>query len=289
MGRAHRVTARRIVGDQPREVLEVLRASMRKIGSLLVLACVLSLVASCSGGGGGDTPPPGTCVDFSGTWSTIEEIDTTPCPGGEVFTRHRTYTVTQEGCSFTISFGTLSWPGTIDGDQILYTATYEQPDSTATETAHITIAGDSLDGSSDWTWTDGVDTCSFTAGISGTRVDEPPPPGECVDFAGTWSTVQYEDGTDCGEGFYTFYEEYTVMQNGCDFTIATDTGTYTGTVVGDRVSWTGSFPEEGGTTTATINLTITGDSISGSRNWTWADDYSAYTCSGTTDITGTRL
>ena len=60
----------------------------------------------------------------------------------------------------------------------------------------------------------------------------------------------------------------------------------TGIVDGNHISWSGSYPEEGGTTTANINLNISGNSLNGSASWTWSGF--GEVCSGTTRISGTR-
>jgi hypothetical protein len=110
--------------------------------------------------------------------------------------------------------------------------------------------------------------------------------GECVDVSGTWSTTEVVDDTGCGGIIYTEYNTYTVTQNGCNITvIPSDGGSFSGTVSGNQINWSGSWQEGGGTVTANISLTISGDSLSGSSSWTWSDGYS---CPGTTQITGTR-
>jgi hypothetical protein len=114
-----------------------------------------------------------------------------------------------------------------------------------------------------------------------------PQPGTCVDVSGTWNTTEVDDATGCGEGFTTHDEEYTITQSGCNITIDGGLfGTASGTVNGSQITYTGSFPDEGGTTTGTVNLTISGNSLNGSANWTWSDGTSS--CSGTTQISGTR-
>lgn len=111
----------------------------------------------------------------------------------------------------------------------------------------------------------------------------------CVDVAGKWEMTEVVDATNCGEGTYTEYTTYTVTQNGCNITVVPGSNTdlrFNGTVKGNHISWTGSWPEEGGTTTAKINVTINADSISGSASWSWTDGTER--CSGTTQLTGTR-
>ncbi len=58
------------------------------------------------------------------------------------------------------------------------------------------------------------------------------------------------------------------------------------------MSWKGSFPEKGGTSTTTgMSLTLTGDpatSLNGSSQWTWSGPGTPSSCSGSSSITGTR-
>jgi hypothetical protein len=112
---------------------------------------------------------------------------------------------------------------------------------------------------------------------------------ECVHVAGTWNVTEVSDETNCGGGSAeTESNIYTITQNGCSIEV-TDEGrrTYTGTVSGSTITWSGSFPEEGGTTTIQqMTLTVSGDNISGSCFWTWTDGIES--CSGTTQISGTR-
>ena len=124
-------------------------------------------------------------------------------------------------------------------------------------------------------------------GDDGGGVPVPPDPTTCEDVSGTWNTTEVDDATGCGEGFTTHHEEYTITQSGCNITI--DGGLFgieTGTVSGSQITYTGSFPDEGGTTTGTVNLTISGNSLNGSSTWTWSDGTSS--CSGTTTISGTK-
>ena len=63
--------------------------------------------------------------------------------------------------------------------------------------------------------------------------------------------------------------------------------TFSGQICGNTLTWVGSYPEDGGTTT--INLmtaTISGNSFSSSSNWSWTDGVDS--CSGTTSSVGTR-
>ena len=112
----------------------------------------------------------------------------------------------------------------------------------------------------------------------------------CQNVAGTWSVTEISDERNCGGGSAeTKYMTYRVSQNGCNISVTNTTygvGPFSGTVDGNHISWSGSFPEEGGTTTANINLNISGNSLNGSASWTWSGF--GEVCSGTTQNFGTR-
>ena len=109
---------------------------------------------------------------------------------------------------------------------------------------------------------------------------------DCENVAGSWSITEVADETDCGEGINTRYYSAVIIQIDCDITVTMEGVSYDGEVDGHRVEWTGSYPEDGGTTTATINLTVSGNTISGTASWTWSDAYES--CSGTSTITGSK-
>ncbi len=110
----------------------------------------------------------------------------------------------------------------------------------------------------------------------------------CEMTAGTWRTTEKIDATDCGEGTYTEYNTYIVTQSGCDIIVEDSYGgSYSGSINGSTISWTGSFPDDGGTTTVnSLILTVSGDTISGHASWTWTDGVDS--CSGTAQISGTK-
>lgn len=111
-----------------------------------------------------------------------------------------------------------------------------------------------------------------------------------TDLTGNWSISETVDATDCGEGIYDDSYTAAVVQNGNTLSVTIGGLVFNGTISGSRVSWTGSFPEDGGTTTITsMTLTVdpAGDGLSGDSAWRWSDG--ADTCSGTTTVTGSKL
>lgn len=138
----------------------------------------------------------------------------------------------------------------------------------------------------------GIMLATLSCGGGGDNVVTP-----TVSLSGTWSiteTVTSGSGVcadDVGDmRTYTL----TVVQSGNNLTATlSGTGTsldgtvFTGTVSGDQVNWSGSFPEEGGTTTVSdTSITATDTTLSGSADWQWSDGMDS--CTGTTSVTGVK-
>lgn len=112
-----------------------------------------------------------------------------------------------------------------------------------------------------------------------------------ADISGKWD-ISERGTSDCpGEASYSQEYRVTVEQEDNDLTVIAPSGTFSGSIDGDEISWSGSYPEDGGTTNITrLTLTISadGDNMVGSADWTWSDDTTS--CAGTADeITATRV
>lgn len=109
----------------------------------------------------------------------------------------------------------------------------------------------------------------------------------CSNVAGTWSTTETVHASSCGGGTTTEYNTYTVSQNVCALTVTTSGLTFSGQICGNAISWSGSYPENGGTTAITSSsYTLSGNTFTGTANWTWTGTSSS--CSGYTDVTATK-
>ncbi len=105
-----------------------------------------------------------------------------------------------------------------------------------------------------------------------------------VDVSGRWQIS--ENGTSNCPGEATFTDSYqiSITQQGSSLSVTTPAGTFSGVLNGRDLSWTGSYPEDGGTTTITsLSATIAADnnSFTGSASWTWSNG--TQSCSGRTD------
>ncbi|GAA0748363.1 hypothetical protein LRH25_12980 [Ideonella azotifigens] len=115
--------------------------------------------------------------------------------------------------------------------------------------------------------------------------------GQSLDVAGTWDIAETKGSNNCGDpvGEKTLYS-VTIQQTGNSLKLQTEDGqVFNGSIQTDTVEWTGSYPEEGGTTTLNeLKVTVTSDakSLSGSSSWTWTKG--SESCSGTTEVSGTR-
>jgi hypothetical protein len=79
-----------------------------------------------------------------------------------------------------------------------------------------------------------------------------------------------------------------ITQDDSAISLMMSTGnTFSGTVNGDIIEWTGSFEERGGATTFTsLSITASGSSASGNATWTWTDGIDS--CNGTMEIVASR-
>lgn len=109
--------------------------------------------------------------------------------------------------------------------------------------------------------------------------------------AGTWSVIDTIDANTCNEPNVA-QPAYTaeISQRENVLTVTTGALSFVGTVVNNRLGWTGSFPEDGGTTTITaMNLLFSEDgaSVSGNTSWTWTDGN--LNCGGSTTVSGQNI
>ena len=114
------------------------------------------------------------------------------------------------------------------------------------------------------------------------------PTGPEGGVAGNWSVSYTDDATGCGEGIFTGTSNYRIEQRGNALTVTIDGTVYNGTLSGTEGTWSGSYPEDGGTTSQQFTVTFTNSNsmLSGGSTWTWTDGTGG--CSGTTTITGSR-
>lgn len=110
------------------------------------------------------------------------------------------------------------------------------------------------------------------------------------DLSGQWNITETIRTSSCGKGDIgtSIRNTYNVTQNNSSISVTTTGKSFSGLISGNNVSMTGSNPEDGGTTAASIDLTVGSscNTISGSSTWGWSG--SGTSCSGTTELRGTR-
>lgn len=110
-----------------------------------------------------------------------------------------------------------------------------------------------------------------------------------VDATGTWTITEQSTNNNCGDDIRDPYT-LEVTQAGSNISVYSPSlnQTFTGEVCGNTLSWTGSYPEDGGTTTIDLmTAVITVDALSSTSSWRWSDGVDS--CSGTTDSDGSLL
>jgi hypothetical protein len=122
--------------------------------------------------------------------------------------------------------------------------------------------------------------------VSGEASDESS--DSCLNVAGTWRVESIIDVTDCGEGQHSDpgTAAFKVTQKECTILVLNESIIfYHGTANGNKIDLDGRYAEDGGTTEESADLTIEGNTLSGTSSWIWSGP--GGTCSGTTQISGT--
>lgn len=113
--------------------------------------------------------------------------------------------------------------------------------------------------------------------------------GPTANVAGVWSSTEQVNAQQCGEGAYTEVETYTIAQNGTALSITSASGgSYSGSISGNTLSWSGSYAEDGGTVSITLQAQVdnAGNRMDGQATWTWSGQ--GESCSGTAQLTALR-
>ncbi|HHJ35282.1 MAG TPA: hypothetical protein ENJ87_05920 [Gammaproteobacteria bacterium] len=122
------------------------------------------------------------------------------------------------------------------------------------------------------------------AGSAGTI----PPIG---DMSGSWQISSSDSSSTPACDGVSVVLTATIVQSGNDLMLTgLGSNSLNGSISGDQMTWAGSYPEDGGTTTiSTSTSTITSDcnQFTGNDSWSWSDG--TFSCSGTSQFTATRL
>ena len=111
-----------------------------------------------------------------------------------------------------------------------------------------------------------------------------------VDVAGTWKVTEVITSNCPGEAHLTRSYRAVVTQDGTALSVKTPAGTFAGEIHGYTVGWSGSYAEDGGTTSISdMKLTANagGSAFEGSSRFSYAGGSGS--CAGSTQSSGTRL
>lgn len=113
---------------------------------------------------------------------------------------------------------------------------------------------------------------------------------ESLDSTGNWTVVSQVDGTECGEDSYTETQSLEIEQSDSSLTVTdSDGNVFTGAVDDRDLEWSGSFPEDGGTTTLDLSATLDADGtgFAGSSTFSFESDDGSINCNGSSTFEGT--
>ena len=108
-------------------------------------------------------------------------------------------------------------------------------------------------------------------------------------LTGQWMLNLVDISNNCGDDNGSSSVVVSITQTGSNLEVCAPVfGCISGTIQGNNVTWNGSYPEDGGTTTVSFGMTLSGDGnvLNGTLNWSWTDG--AFSCSGTTNVTAVR-
>lgn len=113
-----------------------------------------------------------------------------------------------------------------------------------------------------------------------------------ANMSGSWKIQETINGNCGGKDYpYNKMDIAAIEQINNNLTIVySSLGTnFTGTLIGNTISFSGDFEEGDGTNTIVFSGTLSadGNTFTGNASWTWSDDES--TCSGTAQVTGEKV
>jgi len=112
-----------------------------------------------------------------------------------------------------------------------------------------------------------------------------------VNVVGEWDINETINDQACGGNGDTDSYSITVTQNGIGITVVAPNGTFSGTLNGSALSWTGQYqdPGNGWVSITSMSLNVSGNSFSGTANWDWREIQNGpVVCSGSTQVTGNK-
>jgi hypothetical protein len=139
------------------------------------------LLSACGGGGGGNGGGGGggcsagaTCDSVGGIWSIsgFTSVTSESSPGLCDDSRGSwsgSGTISQSGCTLTAVILGESFTGAIDGSSVCWTGSYPDTGGTTTETLSAMVSGNTISGTTTWSWSGAGESCSGTSTFTGTK------------------------------------------------------------------------------------------------------------------------
>ncbi|MDH5766168.1 MAG: hypothetical protein OEZ38_09145 [Gammaproteobacteria bacterium] len=126
-------------------------------------------------------------------------------------------------------------------------------------------------------------------GCSSDSAPPPPPAAPIGDISGTWAIYEAYTSASAGCSGYDSYT-LTTAQSGNSVTVTDNSGNvFNGTLSGNKLTWSGSYPDYPGTTSSNVTVTIGASCTTLTATATWSYSETGFSCSGTSTSTGTRI
>ena len=107
-------------------------------------------------------------------------------------------------------------------------------------------------------------------------------------LAGSWIITGEVDARSCGEGVQSINYTATVTTDGDQVTFTAGGVTREGELDEDKIRYTVSYSEDGGTTNETGTITVNNEtSIKGVQDWRWSNGQ--FSCSGKSTFSGSKI
>jgi len=149
------------------------------VGFVFVLSAAPLSFAACGSSDNDCAEPAG---DASGVWQMTATPTEDTC-GGSLTPYTFPVTIIQDENALTGQTPEGAMTGTICGNQIRMSGSWTEAGVTQTVDLELTISADvsSVEGSDNWTWTDGADSCRGSESLSGTLLSFIPGTGQLPD------------------------------------------------------------------------------------------------------------
>lgn len=143
-----------------------MKTNLIKLAEMIAISGFVLMLSSCGSSDGGGLVTP--ICDTTGAWDGASYVTTNQpliCSDSDGVYEFAIVNLTQSGNSLTVTISGHSYTGTISGSSISWSGSYPDTGGTTTErlSATVNIACNEITGSTTWSWSDGVDSCTGNA------------------------------------------------------------------------------------------------------------------------------